>query len=115
MCYQDSLKAQSRWCRFIGEPTDNVLHVFLEIFMITKTDDIIWRVVDDEALILNTSNGYYFSMNGTATEIWCLLNEGKSIADAAQTIAERYEIDIDSAREDVEALLQELKNEHIVE
>lgn len=83
--------------------------------MMTKTDDIIWRVVDDEALILNTSNGYYFSMNGTATEAWCLLNEGKSIDEVAQTIAERYEIDMQSAKADVESLLQELKNEHIVE
>ncbi|MBS1952668.1 MAG: PqqD family protein [Cyanobacteria bacterium SZAS-4] len=83
--------------------------------MITKTDDIIWRVVDDEALILNTSNGYYFSMNGTATEAWCLLNEGKSIDEVARTIAERYEIDLASAKADVESLLQDLKNEKIVE
>jgi len=83
--------------------------------MITKTDDIIWRVVDDEALILNTSNGYYFSMNGTATEAWCLLTEGKSIDEVARVIAERYEIDLTSAKADVEALLQELKKEQIVE
>ncbi|CAN5458459.1 hypothetical protein BH10CYA1_BH10CYA1_27430 [soil metagenome] len=83
--------------------------------MITKTDDIIWRVVDDEALILNTSNGYYFSMNGTATEAWCLLTEGKSIDEVAQVIAERYEIDLTSAKADVQALLKELKNEQIVE
>ena len=83
--------------------------------MITKTDDIIWRVVDDEALILNTSNGYYFSMNGTATEAWCLLNDGKSIDEVARTIAEQYEIDLPAAKADIEALLQELKNEQIVE
>ena len=83
--------------------------------MITKTDDIIWRVVDDEALILNTSNGYYFSMNGTATEAWCLLNEGQSVDEVARTIADRYEIDLPSAKADVEALLTELKNEQIVE
>ncbi len=83
--------------------------------MITKTDEIIWRVVDDEALILNTSNGFYFSMNGTATEAWCLLNDGKSIDEVAQTISERYEIDLQSAKSDVEALLTELKKEKIVE
>ncbi|HEY9732031.1 MAG TPA: PqqD family protein [Drouetiella sp.] len=83
--------------------------------MITKTDEIIWRVVDDEALILNTSNGYYFSMNGTATEAWCLLNEGKSIDEVAATIADRYAIDLSSAKADVESLLTELKNEKIVE
>lgn len=83
--------------------------------MITKTDEIIWRVVDDEALILNTSNGYYFSMNGTATEAWCLLNEGKEINEVAGILAERYEIDIESAKADLEALLVELKKEQIVE
>ncbi len=83
--------------------------------MITKSDEIIWRVVDDEALILNTSNGYYFSMNGTATEAWCLLNQGKSIDEVAQKIAATYEIDLKSARADVDALLAELKKEQIVE
>lgn len=83
--------------------------------MVTTTEDIIWRVVDDEALILNTSNGYYFSMNGTATEAWCLLNEGKTIDEVAQLIAERYDIEAGAAKADVETLLAELKNEKILE
>lgn len=83
--------------------------------MVTTTEDIIWRVVDDEALILNTSNGFYFSMNGTATEAWCLLTEGKSIDEVARVIADRYDVDVAAAKADVESLLADLKQEQILE
>jgi hypothetical protein len=76
-------------------------------------EDIIWRIVDDEALILNTRTGYYFSMNGTATEIWCLLNEGKSEDETAKAIAERYKIDAQTAKSDVDELKRTLTEEKI--
>lgn len=81
--------------------------------MLKTKEEIIWRVVDDEALLLDTNSGYYFSMNDTATEIWCLLNEGKSIDDVAATISERYEIDSSSVKRDVEELIDNLNKEQI--
>jgi len=81
--------------------------------MLKTKEEIIWRVVDDEALLLDTDSGYYFSMNDTATEIWCLLNEGKSIDDVATTISERYEIDSESVRRDVQELIANLNKEQI--
>lgn len=81
--------------------------------MLKTKEEIIWRVVDDEALLLDTDSGYYFSMNDTATEIWCLLNEGKSIDDVATTISERYEIDSKSVRRDVQELIANLNKEQI--
>jgi Coenzyme PQQ synthesis protein D (PqqD) len=81
--------------------------------MLKKKEEIIWRVVDDEALLLDTNSGYYFSMNGTATEIWCLLNEGKSIDEVAQTIANRYEIDSETVKCDVHELISNLNKEQI--
>jgi hypothetical protein len=76
-------------------------------------EDIIWRIVDDEALLLNTKTGYYFSMNGTATEIWCLLNDGKSEDETAKAIAERYGIDNETAKTDVDELKRTLTEENI--
>jgi hypothetical protein len=81
--------------------------------MLKTNEEIIWRVVDDEALILDTTSGYYFSMNGTATDIWCLLNEGKSIDEVAQTIAQQYEIDAETAKNDVRELIANLSKEQI--
>jgi len=83
---------------------------------ISITQEIIWREVDGEVLILNTSNGYYFSLNGTAAEIWryLLQSEGKGLEEIAQLLTLRYNVDKQQALGDVDGLIRELRDEGIV-
>jgi hypothetical protein len=71
--------------------------------------DILWRVVADEALLLDTISGNYFSLDPIATEIWVRLTNGDVIDEIASGLAEKYAIDRERARSDVADLVVDLK------
>lgn len=70
---------------------------------------LVWRVLDDEAVILDLSTGYYFSLNPVATEIWTQLQAGDSPASIVAAIAAQYGIDAATVQADVDELLAELR------
>lgn len=72
--------------------------------------DILWRVVGDEALLLDTISGNYFSLDPIATEIWVRLNKGDEADLIANVVSERYSIDADRARDDIADLVQDLQD-----
>lgn len=82
--------------------------------MIQKQENIIWRNVDNETLFLDTTSGYYFSLNETGSEIWKWLSEGLTIDEAAGRFSELYSVGLETAKTDVSSLLSTLKEEKII-
>jgi len=74
-----------------------------------NTSNIIWSIVDGEAVLLDTSSGHYFSLNPIATEIWECLQRGDSIPHIVGTIAHKYRVEEEIARGDVSELIEELR------
>jgi hypothetical protein len=72
--------------------------------------DLLWRIVGDEALLLDTASGNYFSLDPIGTEIWKRLNYGEAIDEIAPDIARRYGTDETRVRGDVDDLLIELRD-----
>jgi Coenzyme PQQ synthesis protein D (PqqD) len=73
------------------------------------TSNIIWSIVDDEALLLDASSGDYFSLNPIGTEIWECLQRGDSLSHIVETIAEKYDVEEVIVRRDVTELIEELR------
>lgn len=82
--------------------------------MLQKSSDIIWKVVGEEVLLLDTSSAFYFSLNETGSEIWHLLEAGKSLEEIEGVMTELYDVDIDTIRRDIDALVKELQSEKIL-
>lgn len=74
-----------------------------------EDERLVWRVLDDEALILDLSTGYYFSLNPVATDIWMRLQDGESIDAVVTGIAEKYAVGTDAVRQDLDELLADLR------
>jgi hypothetical protein len=72
--------------------------------------DILWRVVGDEALLLDTISGNYFSLDPIATEIWVRLNNGDEADRIASAVSERYSIEASRARDDIADLVKDLRD-----
>jgi len=83
--------------------------------MIEKKDNIIWRNVDNETLFLDTSSGYYFSLNETGSQIWNWLSQGMSVEAVAGRLSKQYSVEPEIARTDVSELLTTLKQENIIQ
>lgn len=73
------------------------------------TSNIIWSVVDDEAVLLDTSSGHYFSLNPLGTEVWKQLHRGDSLPDIIRTVADKYKVEEEIVCRDVSELIAELR------
>ena len=82
--------------------------------MIEKSKQVISRIVDGEAIILDTDTGYYFSLNWTGTDIWTMIEEGKTIGEVSSIMAARHGIEPEIIRRDVEELVADLKKQQLV-
>jgi hypothetical protein len=72
--------------------------------------DILWRVVGDEALLLDTTSGNYFSLDPIATEIWVRIINGDETDQIATAVSERYSIEAGRARDDIAELIKDLRD-----
>jgi len=71
--------------------------------------NLVWRIVDDEALILDLSSGVYFSLNPVATDVWQGLQSGASVSAVVAEVAHKYGVDVAIVREDVRQFMEDLK------
>lgn len=72
--------------------------------------NVIWRVVDGETILLDTSTGYHFSFDPMGTEIWQSLQAGDSVNDIVARIAREYSTDESIVRADVDEFVKELRS-----
>jgi hypothetical protein len=77
---------------------------------VAKRDSVVCEKFDDEAVLINFETGTYFSLRGTAPEIWALIQSATTI----DHIAERLRAKEPGARHAIEAMLAQLVAESCV-
>jgi hypothetical protein len=79
-----------------------------------NTDDVAAKVIDGEAIIMNLSNGLYFSMDRVGSAVWEMVEAGLSVDEMTSRLDAHYDVDLDAVREDVSRLVSELLAEELV-
>ena len=77
-------------------------------------EDIVFRDLAGEAIILNLGTGMYFGLNAVGTQIWRLISEGQSSEQIVAALLEEYEIDEARVRQDLDILLEQLNDAGLV-
>lgn len=77
-------------------------------------EEVASKVVDGEAILINLTNGLYYSMDGVSGYVWSLIMEGSSVDRMADVLAERYPVAADEARDDVRRIVHELLGEGLI-
>ena len=72
------------------------------------------KVIDGEAVLINLSNGTYYSMDKVGGFIWSLIAEGRTVGDITDSVVASYDVDRDRALADLDRLLGELAAEKLV-
>lgn len=83
--------------------------------MLKRKQTILWRELDGEAVLLNPEGGYSYSLNQVGTLIWSLLDGAHTSADIARAICEDYEVEYEQALQDVDQILVDLLENHLVQ
>lgn len=79
-----------------------------------KREDVAAKVMDGEAIMINLSNGTYYSMDGVGGLIWDLLDRERTLGEVAAAISARYDVGPEEAYADLECLATELLDEDLV-
>jgi len=74
-----------------------------------KRRDVICSEVDGETLILDAHGSRIHHLNATASYVWSEC-DGKSSTEIAETLANHFNIDISTAKNDVERTVSQFKD-----
>jgi hypothetical protein len=73
-----------------------------------NSEEVVWREVGDEVVVLHMTTATYLTINGSGRALWNRLAEGATPEDLVQALIERYGIEPDEARADVQSFLDSL-------
>lgn len=79
-----------------------------------RTDDLTWREVGDELVVLKLSTGTYLTLNTVGRELWQQLEDGTTGDELAKGLVDRYGITTGQAAEDVAAFVTDLRNRELL-
>jgi hypothetical protein len=80
------------------------------------TPDQISSKVAGETVILNHNKGSYYGLDEVGVLIWDTLEKGPQTIDTlCDVVVGEYDVDVDTCKNDIDGLLQELISEKLVE
>ena len=86
----------------------------LNTSLVKDSNQIIERVVADEALLINLASGDYYSLDSVGTKVWESIDGQRTIEDLANLICEEYNADKGQVVADVLRLVEHLADEGLL-
>lgn len=83
--------------------------------ILVKNEDIAWRKIDDDAILIDMDEEEVTHFNEVGAEIWVTLDGTKSAAEIIEHIRSQFEVDLEQAKKDVFAFLNKLLQKEMVE
>lgn len=80
-----------------------------------RSEKIAWRVVEADGVLLNLATGYYYTLNDVGRFLWESLDAAKKLSDIQQEILDHYDVDPETAKNDILGLIEDLLKEGLVE
>jgi len=71
-------------------------------------DTLFAQEVDGEMVLLDMASENYYGLDEVGTEIWRILNEGKTLEETVAELLEIYEVDETTLRQDLERFVTHL-------
>ena len=81
---------------------------------VTVCDDVVFRVLGEESVILSLDTGLYFGLDPVGTRIWTLLSE-RDLAGVAEAIHLEFDAELQQIQQDVLSLVEQLVAKRLVQ
>jgi hypothetical protein len=78
------------------------------------SDDVIFRELENEAVLLDLSSGRYYGLNAVGTRVWTLMAGGTTVEAIVEALAAEFDADAARIAEDVGELLADLTTRGLV-
>ncbi|MHC3994488.1 PqqD family protein [Thiomicrolovo sp. ZZH C-3] len=80
---------------------------------IAVADTVFSQMVDDEIVLLDMESENYFGLDSVATDIWKLLQDGKTFQETVDSLHNMYEVDLNVLKKDLETFVDTLINKKL--
>jgi len=91
------------------------VHQSDEVIVKLRADNLMWRQVGDELMVLDTNSSEYLAINKTGVALWPLLLAGATRDVLAEALAENFHIDFATAATDAARFLSSLEDLGLLE
>jgi hypothetical protein len=78
-------------------------------------DRVAHETIDGETIVIDLETGAYYSLQGTAAEIWRMLNHGWSSDEIVSELARHFEDPVDDLAGQVQEFVRALVSEELIE
>jgi hypothetical protein len=79
------------------------------------SDTVLSSQLGDESVILDHQHGLYFGLDGVGSFVWEKIQEKEmTVAEIKEAVLEEFDTDEATANTDIEALLEQLKEENLI-
>lgn len=78
-------------------------------------DDVLFRNLDGESVLLNLENENYYGLDEVGTRMWDVLTTSTSIQAAYDTLLSEYEVAPEVLQRDINRLIEDLLEQGLVE
>ena len=82
---------------------------------ITVPENVLFRDVDGEAVLLNMQTGKYYGLDEVGTRMWAVLAEHGSVEPAFRALLEEYDVADAQLRQDLLHLVDELASRGLLQ
>jgi hypothetical protein len=81
---------------------------------ISRNGTLLEAEVDGEIVALNVESGTCYGFNSTATRVWSMIEQPRTIGEICATLVAQFDVEPDDCRRDVVDLLRELQADGLV-
>lgn len=71
-------------------------------------DEILWKVVDEEAVIVDMEKDNYSYLNSTGTKVWMLIDKGYTMEQILKDLYKEYNASKKKIKIDVQRIIKRL-------
>ena len=82
--------------------------------ILIKIEDIAWRKIDDDAILIDMDEEEVTHFNEVAAQIWTSLDGKTSVTGIIEQIQRLFDVDLEKAKNDVFAFLKTLLQREMV-
>jgi hypothetical protein len=82
---------------------------------ISVPEDVLFREVEGEAVLLNTATGKYFGLDEVGTRMWTLLAEHGQVDSAYRALLEEYDVAPEQLQKDLIDLVGKLVTHGLIQ
>lgn len=81
---------------------------------IVASADVVSRVVDGEAVLLDLASGKYFGLNEVGSRVWEHARAEISVAELFERMSAEFDVDAATLRRDLDELLGDLADKKLI-